>query len=53
MLNGVDYDVWNPETDPLLPGRYSVDDIGRKHENAEALRDRFGCARSAVPWSRT
>ncbi len=41
VLNGVDYDVWNPETDPLLPAGYSVDDIGRKHENAEALRDRF------------
>ncbi|MBU6282485.1 glycogen/starch synthase, partial [bacterium] len=25
ILNGVDDDVWNPETDPMLPARYGVD----------------------------
>ena len=24
VLNGVDYDVWNPEIDPLIPQRYSA-----------------------------
>jgi len=24
IINGVDYDVWNPETDPILPENYSV-----------------------------
>ena len=26
VTNGIDYNVWNPETDPHLPARYSVDD---------------------------
>lgn len=25
VLNGVDYGAWNPETDPLLPANYGVD----------------------------
>jgi len=41
VLNGVDYDVWNPETDPFLPARYSAGRIERKSENKKALRDRF------------
>ena len=41
VLNGVDYDVWNPEIDPLIPNRYSVHDLAGKYENKAALRDRF------------
>ena len=41
VLNGVDYDVWNPEIDPHIPARYSVADIDRKYKNKEALRERF------------
>jgi starch synthase len=37
VLNGVDYDVWNPETDPLIPVHYSIGGIGCKHGNKEAL----------------
>ena len=33
--------MWNPETDPFLPARYTVWDIDRKYRNKEALRDRF------------
>lgn len=25
ILNGIDDEVWNPETDPLLPARYSIE----------------------------
>jgi starch synthase len=41
VLNGVDYDVWNPQTDPYLPAHYSIENIERKQENKRALRDRF------------
>lgn len=39
ILNGVDEDVWNPETDTLLPRRYSVLDLaGKAACRAELLR---------------
>jgi len=41
VLNGVDYEVWNPETDPFAPVHYTVGTIERKQDNKEALRDRF------------
>lgn len=37
ILNGVDYDEWNPETDPLIPFHYSRDDLGGKAENKSSL----------------
>jgi starch synthase len=49
VLNGVDYDVWNPETDPFLPARYTVWDIDRKYRNKEALRDRFWLRKTWSP----
>ena len=49
VLNGVDYDVWNPETDPELPARYSACSIDRKHENTQALRDRFWLRKARGP----
>ena len=41
VLNGVDYDVWNPAIDRLLPYKYSVEDMEPKYGNKKALRDRF------------
>jgi len=49
VLNGVDYDVWNPETDPFIPARYSVSDIDRKYQNKQALRDRFWLRKTWSP----
>lgn len=49
VLNGVDYDVWNPEIDPLIPARYSAADIGRKYRDKEALRDRFWLRKTWSP----
>ena len=41
VLNGVDYDVWNPEIDPFIPARYSIGTLDRKYDNKERLRDRL------------
>lgn len=41
VLNGVDYDVWNPEVDRLIPHRFGPGDLGGKYANKQALRDRF------------
>jgi starch synthase len=49
VLNGVDYEVWNPEIDPLLPTRYSIGTIGRKDSDKAALRDRFWLRQTRRP----
>jgi len=41
VLNGVDYDVWNPEIDNHIPFRYGPDAIDRKYAHQEALRHRL------------
>jgi starch synthase len=42
ITNGVDYDVWNPATDPHLPAHFSVGDLtGKRVCKLELLR-RFG-----------
>jgi starch synthase len=42
VLNGVDYSVWNPETDPLLWANYSETDLSGKAENKRRLREELG-----------
>jgi starch synthase len=49
ILNGVDYDVWNPEVDPLIPHHYSADEPDGKYANKQALRDRFWLGDSYKP----
>ena len=44
ILNGVDPGVWSPENDPLLPTRYSADDMSGKSVAKTALEQRFGLA---------
>jgi len=41
VLNGVDYEVWNPEIDPNIACTYHAGSIERKYRNKDALRDRF------------
>ncbi|MFO7759999.1 MAG: glycogen synthase [Desulfobia sp.] len=41
ILNGLDYDVWNPLIDSHLPQTYGPETLGNKYANKEALRDRF------------
>lgn len=42
ILNGVDYEEWNPETDPLIPYRYSPKKLAGKEENKRALMEEMG-----------
>jgi starch synthase len=49
ILNGVDYDVWNPEIDPQIPYRYSIDNLDNKYSNKEALRDRLWLRKGFKP----
>ena len=37
ILNGVDYQVWNPETDSFIPAHYSLGDLTGKRRCKEAL----------------
>jgi starch synthase len=42
ILNGVDYQVWNPETDPHLVANYAIDRLDAKLANKTALQEEFG-----------
>jgi starch synthase len=42
ILNGVDYDVWNPEHDRLLPATYNVFNLDGKKHCKWALQEHFG-----------
>ncbi|OGN08518.1 MAG: hypothetical protein A2750_02225 [Candidatus Yanofskybacteria bacterium RIFCSPHIGHO2_01_FULL_45_42] len=42
ILNGVDHESLNPETDDSLAVNYSVNEIEKKLDNKEALQKRFG-----------
>lgn len=42
ITNGVDYDVWDPASDPHLPEHYSVEDLSGKRECKAELLRHFG-----------
>ncbi len=42
ILNGADYDEWNPATDALLPFRYDADDFSGKDACKAFLLERLG-----------
>lgn len=37
IINGVDYNIWNPETDKNIPFNYSLRDLSGKQKNKEFL----------------
>ena len=41
ILNGIEYDVWNPEIDRHIPRQYGLNTPDDKYENKRALRQRF------------
>ena len=42
ILNGIDYEANDPETDPILDKHYSVDDLTGKKQNKTALQKLMG-----------
>lgn len=42
ILNGVDYEDWNPVTDPHLPANYTVENLEGKAKCKKALQKMFG-----------
>ncbi|WP_338074226.1 glycogen synthase GlgA [Halochromatium glycolicum] len=49
VVNGIDYDVWNPEVDRYIPVRYGLDSIDAKYDNKRALRQRLMLADNEKP----
>ncbi len=41
ILNGVDYEIWNPDLDRHIPRQYGIDTLENKYENKKSLRQRF------------
>ena len=39
ILNGIDYDVWNPATDTHLPAHFDAETLERRAENKRALQE--------------
>ena len=42
IVNGIDYEEWDPQSDPLIPARYSSSDFSGKETCKVNLRRRFG-----------
>jgi len=49
VINGLDYDAWNPAKDPAIPQPYSVDDLAGKAACREALRREVGLESAPGP----
>ncbi|OHA47093.1 MAG: hypothetical protein A3A80_01580 [Candidatus Terrybacteria bacterium RIFCSPLOWO2_01_FULL_44_24] len=46
IINGIDYNEYNPETDPGLPIKYNIDTFDRNRKNKLALQEYFDIERN-------
>jgi starch synthase len=44
ILNGLDYDIWNPQVDSLIFEKFSSDDLSGKAKNKQLLQKQSGLA---------
>lgn len=49
ILNGIDYDYYNPETDPDIAKNFNADSLEGKKENKSALQKELGLPKSDAP----
>ncbi len=49
VVNGIDYDDWNPETDPMIAGNYSVADLAGKSFCKKELQDEYQLPHKDLP----
>jgi starch synthase len=49
ILNGIDYEMWNPETDAHIPHHYGVESLESKYRNKEVLRERLWLRKDYKP----
>jgi starch synthase len=49
ILNGIDYEVWNPEKDQCIPFRYTVDALEKKYNDKESLQEHLGLRKDHKP----
>jgi starch synthase len=42
ILNGIDDEVWNPETDPLIAQNYTLETLAQRRANKAELQEDFG-----------
>lgn len=47
ILNGADYQHWDPSRDPHIPSRYDHHTLEHKAQNKRALQERFGLRQDA------
>jgi starch synthase len=48
ILNGADYERWNPQTDPSIAARYSLEDLSGKRACKKALIEEMGLPAEAM-----
>ena len=49
VVNGIDFEIWNPATDPEIPKRYSADDFDGKAECKAWLKEQMGLDPGQAP----